>query len=153
MGFRRQARESALQILYLVDVGKIKGEEASRACLAETKLPPRAKKFAEQLSAGALLHSADLDKTITKYAENWEIGRMAAVDRNILRLAAFELLHYKETPVSVVIDEAVEIAKSFSTHDSGKFVNGILDKIKIERENAESKLETGKSLPTGRDHI
>jgi N utilization substance protein B len=85
------------------------------------------------LARGALAHRPALDAVIAKVAENWEIGRMAAIDRNILRLAAFELMHSLETPVSVVIDEAVEIAKTYSTQDSGKFVNGILDKIKTER--------------------
>ncbi len=80
-----------------------------------------------------MTHRSLLDQLIAKYAENWEIGRMAAIDRNVLRLAAFELLNELDTPVSVVIDEAVEIAKTYSTQDSGKFVNGILDKIKAER--------------------
>ena len=133
MGARRQAREAALQILYLMDVGNLSLDQAARSFWHDNPLPPRAKDFADLLAEGAAARRKELDAVITKYAENWEIGRMASVDRNILRLAAFELLHHNDTPVSVVIDEAVEIAKTFSTQDSGKFVNGILDKIKLER--------------------
>jgi transcription antitermination protein NusB len=133
MGARRQAREAALQILYLMDVGGFSFEDASKRFWLDSDLPPRGRQFAEELASGAAAQRPQLDACIVKYAENWELGRMAAVDRNILRLAAFELLHHIDTPVSVVIDEAVEIAKTFSTQDSGKFVNGILDKIKLER--------------------
>ncbi len=133
MGLRRQARESALQILYLSDIAKLTGEKAAKIIWAGSEAPPRARNFADELARGAIGHRAALDALITKYAENWEISRMAVVDRNILRLAAFELLHSPETPISVVIDEAVEIAKAYSTVDSGKFVNGILDKIKNDR--------------------
>ena len=96
------------------------------------ELPPKAKEFADMLAQGASEHRPALDQIIVKYAANWELHRMAAIDRNLLRLASYELLHHADTPISVVIDEAVEIAKSFSTLDSGKFVNGILDKIKLE---------------------
>ncbi|HRY29143.1 MAG TPA: transcription antitermination factor NusB [Elusimicrobiota bacterium] len=133
MGARRQAREAALQILYLVDVGKFDLEKAAAACWTESTLAPRARTFADDLARGALENMPLLDGLITKYAENWELSRMAAVDRNILRLTAYELLFHVDTPVSVAIDEAVEIAKTYSTQDSGKFVNGILDKIKLER--------------------
>lgn len=134
MGARRQAREAALQILYLVDVGGYPIETASKFFwTGNDELPPRARAFADELAGGTAAERARLDELIMKYAENWELSRMAAVDRNILRLAAYELLHHADTPISVVIDEAVEIAKNFSTQDSGKFVNGILDKIKLER--------------------
>jgi N utilization substance protein B len=90
-------------------------------------------KFAEHLAQGASEHKASLDDLIKKVAKNWDITRMAALDRNILRIGAYELLHELETPTSVIINEAVELAKMFSTPDSGKFVNGILDKIKTQR--------------------
>ncbi len=139
MGARRQAREAALQILYLVDVGGLEPQAAADAYFGGVpELPDRSKTFAQELALGAAEHKKELDALITKYAENWEIGRMAAIDRNILRLAAHELLSYLETPVSVVIDEAVEIAKIYSTEESGKFVNGILDKIKLERPASQS---------------
>jgi N utilization substance protein B len=130
---RRQAREAALQILYLADVAHLAPDVATRSLWAGLELLPKAKTFADELAKGALAERPALDALITKYAANWEIPRMAAIDRNLLRLAAYELLHKPETPVSVVIDEAVEIAKIYSTQDSSKFVNGLLDKIKTER--------------------
>lgn len=136
MGIRRQAREAALQILYIADVAKMPPEDAARMIWAGVELPEKAREFADGLARGASEQKPEIDRVIVKYAENWELSRMAAVDRNILRLAAFELLHHLDTPISVVIDEAVEIAKSFSTQDSGKFVNGILDKVKLERPDA-----------------
>jgi len=133
MGSRRKSREMALQFLYLVDAGKMTGEDAKKSLLGDGSMPEKIREFAEQLALGTLSHAEQLDAMITKYAENWEIKRMTAVDRNIMRLAAYELVYEPETPVSVIIDEAVEIAKTFSTEESGKFVNGILDKIKLER--------------------
>ena len=116
-----------------VDVAKLASEAAEKMTWVGSDLPEKAREFANALAAGVLENRAALDQVIVKYAENWELSRMAAVDRNILRLASYELLSHAETPVSVVIDEAVEIAKTYSTQDSGKFVNGILDKIKTER--------------------
>lgn len=88
--------------------------------------------FAEPLIRGALEHRDEADEIIKKHAKNWELHRIAAVDRNILRLAIYEMLHRDDIPPVVSINEAVDIAKKFSTQDSGKFVNGILDKIKGE---------------------
>jgi transcription antitermination protein NusB len=136
MGTRRQSRESALQILYLMDVGGLGLEDAARVYWRDNPMPLRARAFADELARGAAGKLKELDALIVKYAENWELSRMAAVDRNILRMAAYELVHHLDTPVSVAIDEAVEIAKAYSTQDSGKFVNGILDKIKLERAGA-----------------
>ncbi|MBL8023537.1 MAG: transcription antitermination factor NusB [Elusimicrobia bacterium] len=133
MGLRRQSREAALQILYLADVARLPCPEAATIIWAGANYPPKARRFADVLAAGSLAHRPEIDLLITRHADNWEISRMAAVDRNILRLATFELLFELDTPVSVVIDEAVEIAKSYSTVDSGKFVNGILDQIKASR--------------------
>ncbi len=133
MGLRRQSREAALQILYLADVAHLPAPQAADIVWAGANYPKKARRFADFLAAGAMAHRPEIDLLITKHADNWEISRMATVDRNVLRLAAFELLHELDTPVSVVIDEAVEIAKMYSTVDSGKFVNGILDQIKVSR--------------------
>ena len=86
--------------------------------------------FAEPLIRGTLEHQAELDERIKQYAKNWDLHRMAVVDRNILRLAIYEMLYRDDIPPVVSINEAVDIAKKFSTEDSGKFVNGILDKVK-----------------------
>ena len=88
--------------------------------------------FADPLIRGVLEHRAQIDRVIEQHVRNWSLDRMAAVDRNVLRLAAYEMLHREDIPPVVSINEAVDIAKKFSTHDSGKFVNGILDKIKGE---------------------
>ncbi|OIO04445.1 MAG: transcription antitermination factor NusB [Elusimicrobia bacterium CG1_02_63_36] len=133
MGRRRQGREFALQSLYLIDVGGMNRSEASLTVGHGSKMDSAAREFAEALIAGTETYLASLDEHIRAVARNWELGRMATVDRNLLRLASYELLHCPETPVSVVIDEALEIAKIYSSHDSSKFINGILDKIKLER--------------------
>jgi N utilization substance protein B len=102
------------------------------------ELPPltadetAARSFADPLIRGTLEHREQIDAEIIKHAKNWSLNRIAAVDRNILRLAIYEMLHREDIPPVVSINEAVDIAKKFSTHDSGKFVNGILDKIKSE---------------------
>jgi len=88
--------------------------------------------FADPLIRGTLEHRNEADEVIKKHAKNWELHRMAAVDRNILRLAIYEMLHRDDIPPVVSINEAVDVAKKFSTQDSGKFVNGILDKVKGE---------------------
>lgn len=88
--------------------------------------------FADPLIRGAIEHREALDEQIKKHAKNWELHRIAAVDRSVLRLAIFEMLYRDDIPPIVSINEAVDIAKKFSTQDSGKFVNGILDKIKSE---------------------
>ncbi len=155
MGMRREARERAVQFLFQHDLNQPEDLEAAlrvfwesqaAAALAEEKavarwgeaveLPPptveeaAVRSFAEPLIRGTLEHLTSLDEQIKKYARNWDIHRMAVVDRNVLRLAIYEMLHREDIPPVVSINEAVDIAKRFSTEDSGKFVNGILDKVK-----------------------
>lgn len=132
MGSRRQGREATLQMLYLCDTCGFNLEDALPFC-DTLELQNVSKDFALQLFRGAWEKKALLDQLISSCAENWDIARMAVVDRNILRMAAFEIVGMPETPINVVIDEAVEIAKKYSTSDSSKFVNGILDKLKAER--------------------
>ena len=112
-------------------------EDKDRATWGQkTELPPptpeetATRAFAEPLIRGTLEHRDELDTLIKKHAKNWDLHRMATVDRNIMRLAAYEMLHRDDIPPVVSINEAVDIAKKFSTEDSGRFVNGILDKIK-----------------------
>lgn len=160
MGMRRQARERAVQFLFQHDLNPgepieleaalaLFWESQRSAAIAEEKAdatwgqsaeappPPDAdelavRAFAEPLIRGTLEHLAAIDAMITKFAKNWSLKRIAAVDRNVLRLAIYEMLHREDIPPVVSINEAVDIAKRFSTQDSGKFVNGILDKIKGE---------------------
>jgi len=132
-GARRQGREAALQVLYLNDISRNTLREVPEPVWSAEPLTPTTREFAARLAEGVSAHQSVIDPLIKKYAENWEIGRMATIDRCILRLGAYELMHELDTPINVIINEAVEIAKKFSTGESGKFVNGILDKIKTER--------------------
>jgi len=134
MGKRRLAREYCLQTLYLADVAAISAEDFSSA-MGEVfyDLDPEAKQFADKLSNGTLSEMAELDKIIQSYAHNWKLSRMSAVDRSILRMATYEIIHCPEIPLPAVIDEAIEMAKRFSTENSGRFINGVLDRLKEQR--------------------
>lgn len=126
MGRRRAARELALQILFQVDVGKVSLEDAIAYSLGESGATAETLEFAEHLARCAVAHQKEIDEIITRFAEGWTLERMASVDRNILRIGLCEILHMKDIPPSVSINEAVEMAKIYSTEDSGKFVNGIM---------------------------
>lgn len=130
MKSRTRGRELALQFLYQVD---LRGESAVAerdVFLREEEKDKEARKFAEARIDGVLEFQSELDQTIQAVAQNWDISRMAVIDRNVLRIATFELLHCKDIPPKVAINEAIEIGKRFSTSNSGAFINGILDKIK-----------------------
>jgi N utilization substance protein B len=139
MGRRRQAREAALQALYLAEAGSMSAQEAMLSVKVGLEMPADALAFAEELAYGADEQREELDACIHKLAQNWALERMAAVDRNLLRLASFELLTHEGTPASVIIDEALEIAKIFSADDSAKFINGILDKIRSSKKKTKKK--------------
>ena len=132
MGSRRKARECALQMLFAADVAEATSEEVVRsywAELGEPELDQTAREFATRLASGTLANLESLDERIRSRAEHWRISRMAVVDRNILRLAVYEFL-YEPTPRTVAINEALEIARRFSTYEATQFINGILDAIK-----------------------
>jgi transcription antitermination protein NusB len=155
MGQRREARERAVQFLFQYDLNPTEDLEFAlaqfwnsqrTAALAEdkggatwgqkTELPPPSveetalRVFAEPLIRGTIENRVAIDEHIVKHAQNWDLHRMAVVDRNVLRLAIYEMLYRDDIPPVVSINEAVDVAKKFSTNDSGKFVNGILDKVK-----------------------
>lgn len=155
MGMRREARERAVQFLFQHDLNPPDDLEAALNCFWESQHiatltdaekraalkegpdmpPPSANEaairlFADPLIRGTLEHRAEIDDRIQKQVKNWALNRIAAVDRNILRLAIYEMLHREDIPPVVSINEAVDIAKKFSTADSGRFVNGVLDKLK-----------------------
>jgi len=117
-------------MMYELDVGKHPKEEILRTYWLMNEHPPKVRDFAELLFEGTVQRLKEIDKVIQQHTKNWRLGRMAAVDRNVLRLAVFEFLWGGKTPETVVINEALEIAKKFSTHESAQFVNGILDSIK-----------------------
>ena len=132
MGSRRKARECALQMLFAADVSEASSEDVVRsywAELGEPELDDTAREFATRLASGTLANLGLLDDRIRSRAEHWRISRMAVVDRNILRLAVYEFL-YEPTPRTVAINEALEIARRFSTYEATQFINGILDAIK-----------------------
>jgi len=130
MGKRRKARELALQLLYQLDV---QGEGSPGPHLDEfwTRHPVdvEVREFAEALVRGTKLHEAKIDEVISQYALHWELERMAVVDRNILRESIFEILWAGDVPPKVAINEALEVAKKFSTQESSRFINGILDRV------------------------
>lgn len=133
-GHRHRAREAALQLLYYWEVGRNDAAEAPSRYwdVVEDEgdpLPRVIRTFAEELATGTVSHLAELDAAIERHAQNWRLARMAVIDRAILRLATYELLHQPETPPGVVIDEALELARTFSEEDAVRFVNGILDAI------------------------
>ena len=157
MGKRREARERAVQFLFQHDLNPpedldraldefwdgqraaaIADEKGAAHWGQEIELPPptaeeaETRLFADPLIRGVLEHREDIDARIRDHAKNWEFHRIATVDRNIMRLAIYEMLFRDDIPPVVSINEAVDIAKKFSTQDSGKFVNGILDKVKSE---------------------
>lgn len=125
MGVRREGRELALKLLYREEI----------TGLADAVVPdieeadPRSVEFALSLVGGVRAHRDEVDAAISGASEHWDITRMGAVDRTILRIGAYELLHEQATPVGVIINEAVDAARKYSSEDCGKFVNGVLDHI------------------------
>lgn len=134
---RTKAREYVLQMLYQVEITRGNWQETLESFWQSNErkdIPGELKDFSAELLGGVVLHMQEIDKKISKYAANWQLERMAFVDRNIMRLGCFELLFREDIPPKVAINEAVELAKKYSGPESGKFVNAILDQIKIEKE-------------------
>lgn len=139
-GPRHVSRQAALQVLYAVDLtggtrtarsaetAPVDAEEVFAAIAAHFDLPESACAFAKELVWGVTSRCEELDALLAEHSRNWRIPRMAAVDRNILRLAAYELVH-SDTPISVILDEAIELARRFGDQPSSAFVNGVLDAI------------------------
>lgn len=143
MGTRRKARECALQMLFAADVAKTSSDVLTRDYwneLGEPELDEATQEFANRLSVFTLRELDKVDERIRSRAEHWRIERMAIVDRNVLRLAVYEFL-YEQTPHTVVINEALEIARRFSTFEATQFINGILDAIKHDLEKESAKKE------------
>jgi N utilization substance protein B len=127
---RRKAREYALQLLFQIDfTGKKNEFEIAENFRDNKKEDVSLKKFAEELVSGTISNLVKIDKIIQESAEHWKVDRMAAVDRNILRFAVYEILYRNDIPPAVTINEALEIAKKYSSSDSAPFINGLLDKI------------------------
>ncbi len=149
MGTRRKARECALQMLFAADVAKTSGNVLTSnfwSQLSDETMDQKSQDFADNLVLGTLRELKTIDDRIRTRAEHWRIERMAIVDRNVLRLAVYEFL-YEETPHTVVINEALEVARTFSTFEATQFINGILDAIKHDLEKA------GKDAPDSNQKI
>jgi N utilization substance protein B len=132
MGKRREGREAAVQFLVYCDLNRGAGIDSAGEFWDLRPAGNAIRVFALKLVEGVLDKRAEVDERISRYAENYEIGRLAVVDRNILRLAIYEMLHRTDIPPIVSINEAVEIAKRFGSQESGRFVNGILDRVKMD---------------------
>jgi N utilization substance protein B len=128
VGSRREARERALSLLYEAETKGIDG-----AAVIDAQ-PVSVEEFAADLVVGVSDHTGDLDALLGRHARGWDVERMPVIDRTLLRMAAYELLHRPDVPRNVVINEAVELAKRYSTDDSGRFVNGMLSAIAAEHE-------------------
>lgn len=135
MSNRRMARECALQSLYYADSAKnAQTGELLRYAADFKKELGDCFPFCEDLVTGTAKHLPEIDRLVSEYAKNWTVARMSAVDRSILRMATYEMVFSPErTPVPAIIDEAIELAKKYSTENSGKFINGLLDQLKKER--------------------
>lgn len=129
MASRRKSREYAMQMLFQWELGGNTPEQVGASFFLERKADNEVERFAREIFQGTVKDIARLDQVVREHAENWRLERMAAVDRSILRAAAYELLHCPETPPHAVINEALEIARRFSGEGSVEFVNGVLDAI------------------------
>jgi transcription antitermination factor NusB len=126
---RTKAREYALQVLYQLDIRRGDLRETLQEFWDARQPPSEVKTFAQQLAEGTMTHLREIDQLISAHANNWDLKRMAVVDRNILRLGVFELRYVTDVPPTVCINEAIELAKRFGDAESAKFINGILDAI------------------------
>ena len=141
MGRRRKARESALQILFQLEFNKPQIEKAVDQFWRERKVSEEIRDYSNRIVKGIVSHQEEIDSLIQSLSDHWRLSRMAHVDRNILRIAVFEFLHEKTLAPAVIINEAIEIAKKYSSDEAAAFVNGILDAVrkKLEAEKDSSK--------------
>jgi N utilization substance protein B len=133
MGVRRDAREAAVQYLYQREMQGDQSDQALEEFYEMRGLSPSGKRFCNELLEGWMQHREEIDEVIAKYARTFAFNRLSAVDRNVLRIACHEILFRSDIPAPVAINEAIEIAKKYSTEDSGKFVNGVLDNIRKQK--------------------
>jgi N utilization substance protein B len=136
MGDRRKSRELALQALFALDLNKTDSQSQIDTFLEQhgDDLSEPTRLFFQMLVDGVVGNREEIDNLLDQWAKNWKISRMPAVDRNIMRIAVFEMLNLSDIPSSVSINEAVEIGKKFGTRESGPFINGVLDRIRAQYE-------------------
>lgn len=133
MGGRRKSRELALQVLYQIDMSCENARDALDLFWQNFESVEGSREFSEKLVEGVWQHMNQINSIIEKYSENWRLKRISRVDRNILRLAVFELLYCHDIPSKVTINEAIDLGKKFGSEKSGSFINGILDSVSVGR--------------------
>lgn len=150
MSSRRRSREMAIQVLYQVDMAQQSDiGEALRLFCEHFEARDSIRDFAIELVNGVHQYREEIDTLIRRFSEHWRLERMAAVDRNILRLAIFELLCRADIPAKVSINEAVDLGKKYGSEDSGSFINGILDRIRVDLEEGTLKVDTAPEQSLG----
>jgi N utilization substance protein B len=132
LGKRRKSREFALQVLYQLEITKQDALQAIDQSIDNFSPAEKADEFAKRIVMGVREHRQELDRLIEERSENWRLDRMTTIDRNILRIALFELLYCSEIPPKVTINEAIDLGKRYGSEESGSFINGILDRIQNE---------------------
>ena len=135
MTVRRKAREVALQVLYQLDIGQGNPEEVLAPYGDHFRSSEKVQEFCKRLINGVKKYQEEIDRVLADHSEHWTLKRMATIDRNILRMAAFELLYCPDIPFKVTLNEAIELAKKFSTEESSAFINGILDQIQARKDS------------------
>lgn len=140
MGTRRKARELAMQALFYMDIRKDFSTATLQRFCGSFGPKPEVRPFFMQLVQGVVQHRNELDALIERYSENWSLSRMSGVDRNVMRIAVYELMCCRDIPATVSINEAIDIGKKFGTEDSGAFINGIVDSIRTAIEKGEIEL-------------
>jgi N utilization substance protein B len=145
---RTRSREIALQFLYMLDL-RSDAEEQREEFLREETKDRQVREFAVRLIDGVKTHREEIDALLKRVAKNWEIHRMATIDRNALRMAIFEILYCDDIPSNVSINEAIELGKRFSTQNSGAFINGILDRVSKDANGSHSGSAAPRPAPAG----
>ncbi len=145
MGNRRRSRELAMQALFQIEMNQDHSMEDVELFCKHFRVSKHVKPFFLRLVEGVKEFQHDIDSLIVRFSENWKLSRMSRVDRNVIRIAVYELLHCDDIPPKVSINEAIDIGKRFGTEDSGAFINGILDSVRISLEK-ENRLHSKKSI-------
>ena len=142
MGNRRRSRELAMQALFYVDMRQNKSEEILDLYLQSFTPSKKVLPFFLELVNGVIRERDRIDSMIERFSSNWKMSRMSCVDRNIMRIAVYEMLYCGDIPLKVSINEAIDVGKKFGTEESGAFINGILDSVRLVLEEEEIKIKT-----------
>ncbi len=137
MGIRRESREAAIQLMYSIDAGNLEDFEEGLGRFWSLRIAkPKVQERGTEMARGTYAHLAEIDGVLARSTQNYQVERISVVDRNILRLAVYEMMFESEIPAAVSINEAIEIAKGFGTPESGRFVNGVLDRVRRDLQGA-----------------